>query len=118
MVDGTKLRASAGVSETDPEARIMKQADGGFAPSYNVQISSDTAAGQFERRGVDPAFRPEASGYHPNSDTYTCPAGQLLGYAGKGKRAGVTHYRYRAAGEVGGVPQRLDQRQDWAAAIQ
>jgi transposase len=31
------------VSETDPEARVMKQADGGFAPSYNVQISTDAA---------------------------------------------------------------------------
>jgi hypothetical protein len=146
----------------------MKQADGGFAPSYNVQISSDTAAGlvvgvevtqagsdyeqlqpavakveensgrlpeqvvadggftsrenilamaekgvdfigsmgdgtaqtagQFERRGVDPAFRPEAFGYDPNRDTYTCPAGQLLVYEGKEKRIGVTHYRYRAEG--------------------
>jgi len=33
------------VSETDPEARVMKQADGGFAPSYNVQISTDAAKG-------------------------------------------------------------------------
>jgi transposase len=33
------------VSETDPEARVMKQADGGFAPSYNVQISTDAANG-------------------------------------------------------------------------
>ncbi len=29
------------VSMTDPEARIMKQADGGFAPSYNAQITTD-----------------------------------------------------------------------------
>jgi len=33
------------VSETDPEARVMKQADGGFAPSYNVQICTDATAG-------------------------------------------------------------------------
>jgi transposase len=33
------------VSETDPQARVMKQADGGFASSYNVQISADAAAG-------------------------------------------------------------------------
>src|SRR5271157_218334 len=32
-------------SETDPEARIMKQSNGGFAPSHNVQISTDTAHG-------------------------------------------------------------------------
>ncbi len=30
-------------STTDPEARKMKQADGGFAPSYNVQISADSS---------------------------------------------------------------------------
>jgi transposase len=33
------------ISETDPEARVMKHADGGFAPSYNVQISTDAADG-------------------------------------------------------------------------
>jgi len=38
-------KAEVRVSETDPEARVMKQADGGFAPSYNVQISTDAAKG-------------------------------------------------------------------------
>jgi transposase len=38
-------KAAVRVSETDPEARVMKQADGGFAPSYNVQISTDAAKG-------------------------------------------------------------------------
>lgn len=33
------------VSETDPEARVMKQGDGGYAPSHNVQISTDAAQG-------------------------------------------------------------------------
>ena len=33
------------VSETDPEARIMKLSDGGFAPAYNVQLSADAAEG-------------------------------------------------------------------------
>jgi hypothetical protein len=28
-------------STSDPEARVMKQAGGGFAPSYNAQISTD-----------------------------------------------------------------------------
>lgn len=31
------------VSTSDPQARIMKQAEGGAAPSYNVQISTDAA---------------------------------------------------------------------------
>jgi len=38
-------KAQVRVSETDPEARVMKQPDGGFAPSYNVQISTDSANG-------------------------------------------------------------------------
>lgn len=32
-------------SVTDPQARNMKQSDGGFAPSYNAQISTDSACG-------------------------------------------------------------------------
>lgn len=31
------------VSTTDPDARVMKQADGGTAPSYNVQLSTDAS---------------------------------------------------------------------------
>ena len=33
------------VSATDPEARNMKQGDGGYAPSHNVQASTDVAYG-------------------------------------------------------------------------
>jgi hypothetical protein len=40
---GRKPREQRRVSETDPEARIMKQSDGGYAPSHNVQISTDAA---------------------------------------------------------------------------
>jgi transposase len=32
----------ARVSTTDPEARVMKMADGGFRPAYNTQFSVDT----------------------------------------------------------------------------
>jgi hypothetical protein len=31
------------VSTTDPEARVMKMADGGFRPAYNVQFATDVA---------------------------------------------------------------------------
>ena len=34
-------KSEARVSLTDPEARIMKQNDGGYAPSYNVQVTTD-----------------------------------------------------------------------------
>jgi hypothetical protein len=33
----------ARASQSDPQARIMKQSDGGYAPSYNVQLSTDAA---------------------------------------------------------------------------
>lgn len=33
----------ARASTTDPEARVMKMADGGFRPAYNVQLATDTA---------------------------------------------------------------------------
>ena len=37
-------QAEVRVSLSDPEARNMRQADGGFAPSYNAQISTDSVA--------------------------------------------------------------------------
>jgi transposase len=33
----------ARVSTTDPEARVMKMADGGFRPAYNIQLAADSA---------------------------------------------------------------------------
>ena len=40
-----KEKAEARVSLTDPEARVMKTGEGGFAPSYNVQVCTDAAHG-------------------------------------------------------------------------
>jgi hypothetical protein len=37
-------RAHARASTTDPEARVMKMADGGFRPAFNGQFATDTAA--------------------------------------------------------------------------
>jgi transposase len=42
---GKKKKSEARASSSDPEARVMKQSDGGFAPSYNTQISTDAAHG-------------------------------------------------------------------------
>ena len=41
----TEEESEARTSTSDPEARIMKNSDCGFAPAYNVQISSDGANG-------------------------------------------------------------------------
>jgi len=35
-------REQARVSTTDPEARVMKMADGGFRPAFNAQLATDT----------------------------------------------------------------------------
>jgi transposase len=40
---GSKEKESVRVSTSDPEARTMKQADGGYAPSYNVQLSTEAS---------------------------------------------------------------------------
>ena len=163
---GDEEKGEARVSMTDPQARIMKHSDGGFAPSYNVPISTDAAAGaivavetvqsgsdykqllpaidridnnwgqipeqvvvaggfisrenilavtergvelvgpapdgqcqsagQMNRRGVDPEYRPDACSYDVTADTYTCPVGKVLKYNGKEELPGRTNYRYRA----------------------
>jgi transposase len=47
QIEATKPKAEerekVRVSTTDPEARVMKMADGGFRPAYNVQLATDTA---------------------------------------------------------------------------
>jgi transposase len=37
-------RTKARVSTTDPEARVMKMADGGYRPAYNLQFATDADA--------------------------------------------------------------------------
>ena len=38
-----KEKEAARLSTSDPEARLMKQSDGGYAPSYNVQVSTEAS---------------------------------------------------------------------------
>lgn len=49
---GAESREQARVSLTDPESRIMKESNGGCGPSYNVQVSTDAAAGIIVGVGV------------------------------------------------------------------
>jgi len=42
---GEKAKSERRVSVSDPQARVMKQSDGGLALSYNAQISTDAAHG-------------------------------------------------------------------------
>jgi len=52
---GVEDQKNPRVSTTDPEARKMKQPDGGFAPCYNVQINTDAANGLIVAVGVTQA---------------------------------------------------------------
>lgn len=52
-------RERARVSVSEPEARIMKHGDGAFAPSYNVQISTEARCGVIV--GVDLTQKAEDS---------------------------------------------------------
>lgn len=49
---GAEAKKEARVSMSDPEARIMKQSEGGYAPNYNVQISTDAEAGIIVGLGI------------------------------------------------------------------
>lgn len=56
---GSKPRKEPRVSATDPEARFMKQSGGGYAPSHNVQISTDAAHSVIVGVGVTPSANDE-----------------------------------------------------------
>jgi transposase len=42
--DSAAHRRTARASTTDPDARVMKMADGGFRPAYNPQFAADTGS--------------------------------------------------------------------------
>jgi transposase len=53
-----KKKTEARTSTTDPDARVMKMADGGFRPAYNIHLATDTAsrvivAVEVDNRGTD-----------------------------------------------------------------
>jgi len=50
----------ARASVTDPDSRIMKQSDDGYAPSYNLQVSTDSAFGIIVAQAI--SQRPEDCG--------------------------------------------------------
>ena len=120
-----KADAKRRVSVTDPDARVMKQADGGYAPSYNVQITTDAAEqivvgvgvtqdgndwGQLapalkrlqETLGVVPAQVVADSGYVTrNNIVATASAGvELIGPAEDVENKAAASYEQRGVGEA------------------
>jgi len=49
----SKAKAEPRVSTSDAEARVMKMADGGFRPAYNLQFASDTESGMIAGLSLD-----------------------------------------------------------------
>ena len=47
-----QAKGEARVSTTDPACRVMKMADGGFRPAYNVQLATDVESGCIVGVGV------------------------------------------------------------------
>jgi hypothetical protein len=51
--EGEKEPREPRASTTDTQARIMKMADGGFRPAYNVQFATDTKSTAIAGVSVD-----------------------------------------------------------------
>jgi hypothetical protein len=63
-------------------------------------LQERNSRGQFEKRGVDPSFRPEQCTYNQNDDTYLCPHGKVLKYKRKQENhIGKTNFIYHARKE-------------------
>lgn len=52
---GTKEQEKVRVSDSEPEARKMKHPDGGWAPSYNVQVTTEAQSRMIVATGVTTA---------------------------------------------------------------
>lgn len=96
------------VSTTDPDARVMKQADGGSAPNYNVQISTDAAHSLIVGIEVTQA----GSDYHqltPAMDrleqTVPCAPAQVVVDGGYISSANIVDMATRGIDLVGPEPQ-------------
>jgi transposase len=100
-----KLKAarspSKRVSISDPEARIMKQPQGGLALSYNAQLSTDAAHGLIVGVSVTQAAN-DWDQLPPALEQIDqlCPGDKFLRYEGRIKNErGLISYRYQARRE-------------------
>jgi transposase len=111
-----KEKEKVRVSETDPDARNMKQPNGGFDSSYNVQISTDTTEGMIvglkvTAAGNDRGLLPEAvenivklTGKEPSrmlADSDFATRETILGFEEKGIElfSSVINQEGRSAGQ-------------------
>ena len=57
----------------------------------------------WNRRGIDPAFRPDAFSYDSVNDTYQCPAGKILTLTQTKEHPGRTEHFYNVLNRLSGV---------------
>ncbi len=107
--------ASARASTTDPQATVMKMADGGFRPAFNVQYATDTASQVVV--GVDVTDRGTDYGELPAmldqlQQRYDAKPAQMLVDGGFSKRDDIEEAARRGVTVYGPVPQPKDGTRD------
>lgn len=103
------------VSTTDPEAHVMKMADGGFRPAYNVQFATDTAAQIVT--GVDVGVVGSDQGQmlpmvQQHEDRYQQTPNEVLVDGGFAKISDIEQVSAKGATVYAPVPQPRTQGQD------
>jgi hypothetical protein len=99
------------IEETAGQCPSRIVADGGFTSRENIiamdercvdfigSLQERNSRGQFEKRGVDPAFYPEHFVYDQPADAFVCPRGKILACARKEDNIGKTNFIYHARKE-------------------
>lgn len=106
LKDDDEAKQQARVSLTDPEARIMKQSNGGCGPSYNLQLSTDATAGIIVGVGVSqsPAdFGELADGVDRVQDNLGRPPEQLVTDGGFTSRENILEMDERGVDFIGSL---------------
>lgn len=106
---------SARVSTTDPQATVMKMADGGFRPAFNVQFATDTASQVVV--GVAVTDRGSDYGEMPVmleqlAQRYDAAPEEMLVDGGFTKLEDVEHAAAKSVAVYGPVPQPKDADRD------
>lgn len=92
------------VSESDPQARIMKQGNGGFGPSYNVQLNTDVGSQVIVGVGVTQAavdFDQLVSGVERVAEQAGQPPEQVIVDAGYTTRHNIMEMERRGIDLLG-----------------
>ena len=103
---GSEQKQRARASRSDPEARIMKQSDGGYAPSYNAQISTDAkrtiiVAAEVSQSGSD--YEELVPAEERIEDTCGQAPAELVADGGFTSRANIIEMEQRGVNFIGSM---------------